>query len=185
MIIEKINKQIEHYTLSNGLQLYIHNNAEYNRMYANYAVNYGSIDTEYKIDGKLYTDPMGIAHYLEHLMFADGDLDFFDEFSNLGANANAYTSFDQTSYIFSTSSEYHKCLQILIEMVQTLNVSKERVLDEYGVIKEEIEMYASNPNHKLVNNTFNATCTSNYQNDIAGSLESIAKIDIEDIKRLF
>ncbi len=104
-------------------------------MYANYTVDFGSIDLSYELSGVAHTDPQGIAHYLEHLMFADNDKDFFDTFSENGASANAYTSFSQTSYIFSATDNYKLNLKTLIEMTQSLNLTSGRVEDEFGVIK--------------------------------------------------
>lgn len=185
MIINKLNEEIKFYTLSNGLKVYLYHNPEFTSMYANYTVDFGSIDTNYKFEGIDYSDPKGIAHYLEHLMFADGDQDYFDYFSKLGASSNAYTSFNQTSYLFSSSSNYEQNLKYLIEMVQTLNINQTRVESEFGVIKEEIEMYNSKPNFILQNMIFGSTFTSNYKYDIAGSVQSIAEISFDHIKRLF
>lgn len=185
MKINKLEETIDVFTLKNGLSVYAYCNPEFTSMYANYTVNFGSIDTTYKIDGQEYTDPKGIAHYLEHLMFADGSNDYFDYFSKLGASSNAYTSFNQTSYLFSSASNYEQNLTHLINMVQTLNIDEERVKSEFGVIKEEIEMYNSKPNFILQNKIFASTFISNYKYDIAGTVESIGEITYEHTKRLF
>lgn len=185
MKINKLNEEFQVHTLNNGLTVYLYNNPEFTNLYANYTVDFGSIDTEYEYEGKLYNDPKGIAHYLEHLMFADGSNDYFDYFSALGAQSNAYTSFNQTSYLFNGSSNYKQALKLLIEMVQTLKIDQARVEQEFGVIKEEIEMYASKPNFVLQNMLFSQACTSNYKHDIAGSIDSISEITYDHIKRLF
>ncbi|WOO87358.1 pitrilysin family protein [Mollicutes bacterium LVI A0039] len=185
MKINKLNEQFDVHVLKNGLTVYLYHNPEFTNMYANYTVDFGSIDTEYQFLDQEYTDPQGIAHYLEHLMFADGENDYFDYFSKLGASSNAYTSFNQTSYLFNASSNYEQCLKYLIDMVQTLKIDDVRVNEEFGVIKEEIEMYNSKPNFILQNMIFSSTCSSNYKNDIAGTVESIEQISYEHIKRLF
>ncbi len=185
MKINKLNEEFKVLTLSNGLTVYLYHNPEFTSMYANYTVDFGSIDTNYQFLDNEYSDPQGIAHYLEHLMFADGTNDYFDYFSKLGASSNAYTSFSQTSYLFSASSNYQQNLKYLIEMVQSLNVDQARVEDEFGVIKEEIEMYNSKPNFILQNMIFSSTCNTNYRHDIAGSVESIQEISFDHIKRLF
>ncbi len=185
MKIKKLDETIEVYTLANGLKVYSYYNPEFTSMYANYTVNFGSIDTNYNFEGSEYSDPKGIAHYLEHLMFADGSNDYFDYFSKLGASSNAYTSFNQTSYLFSAASNYEQNLKYLIEMVQTLNIDQARVEAEFGVIKEEIEMYNSKPNFILQNKIFASTFTSNFKYDIAGTVESISEITYEHTKRLF
>lgn len=185
MKINKLDEMINVFTLKNGLKVYSYYNPEFTSMYANYTLNFGSIDTNYNFEDKEYSDPKGIAHYLEHLMFADGTNDYFDYFSKLGASSNAYTSFNQTSYLFSAASNYEQNLKYLIEMVQTLNIDEARVKSEFGVIKEEIEMYNSKPNFVLQNKIFASTFTSNYKYDIAGTIESISEISYEHTKRLF
>ncbi len=185
MKINKLNEEIKQYKLDNGLTVYLYDNPEFTNLYANYTVNFGSIDTEYQFLNEEYSDPKGIAHYLEHLMFADGENDYFDYFSKYGAQSNAYTSFNQTSYLFNASSNYEQCLQLLIEMVQTLKIDEARVKSEFGVIKEEIEMYNSKPNFILQNMLFSQTCNSNYKYDIAGTIDSISEISYDHIKRLF
>ncbi len=185
MKINKLNEQVNEYTLANGLTVYIYDNPQFEKMYANYTVNFGSIDTEYQYEGVNYTDPKGIAHYLEHLMFADGENDYFDYFAKLGAQSNAYTSFTQTSYLFTASSNYIKCLKILLEMVQSLKINEKRVKSEFGVIKEEIEMYNSKPDFILQNKIFASSCQTNYKDDIAGTVKSISEINYDHIKRLF
>ncbi len=185
MIINKINEEFKFYQLENGLKVYLYNNDTFTNLYANYTVNFGSIDTNYKFNNKEYHDSNGIAHYLEHLMFANNDEDYFDLFAKYGANSNAYTSFTQTSYLINATDDYKKCLEVLIEMVQTLKLTPKRVKEEFGVIKEEIEMYNSKPNYILQNLLFENLCTSNYKYDIAGSVDSISLIDYKHIQRLF
>jgi len=65
----------------------------YSRHYALFATNYGSIDNRF-IDpetGKEVVVPEGIAHFLEHKLFAGEKGDAFTEFARLGAMANAFT----------------------------------------------------------------------------------------------
>lgn len=185
MKIKKLNEEINQYTLSNGLKVYMYYNPDFTSTYANYTLNFGSIDTDYEVANSKFSDPLGIAHYLEHLMFVNGEADYFDYFSELGANSNAYTSFNQTSYLVSFASNLQENLSTLIEMVQTLKIDEQRVKKEFGVIKEEIEMYNSKPNFVVQQMIFKSTFTTNFQYDIAGSLESIKKISYTDIKRLF
>lgn len=180
-ITENIKKAI----LSNGLTVYYFNNPEFEELYANYTLNYGSNDLEYFFGEEKFCDPMGIAHYLEHLMFANGELDYFDDFIKLGASSNAYTSFTQTSYLFTATSNYQENLQILLEMVQTLNVSEKQIEEEFGIIKEEIEMYNNKPNYQLQDLLFANSCNTNYRNNIAGTVDSISQITKEHIFRLF
>ena len=61
-------------------------NYKCNSFFASLNVKYGSIDTEFKIKGnkKTHKVPNGIAHFLEHKMFAmDGDEDVMGLFSKM------------------------------------------------------------------------------------------------------
>ena len=91
----------ERYYLCNhpsGLSIY-YLPKKMNSAYAFFGTRYGSVDNTFKTDteGEFLTVPDGIAHFLEHKLFANEDgSDSFEHFSMYGADANAYTSFDKT-----------------------------------------------------------------------------------------
>ena len=61
--------------------------------------------------------PQGIAHFLEHKLFEREDSgDVMAAFTELGAESNAFTSFTNTSYLFSTSENVLECLDLLEEL---------------------------------------------------------------------
>ena len=61
--------------------------------------------------------PDGIAHFLEHKMFEEEDGDVFNKFANFGASANAFTSFDRTAYLFSSTGHVKENLTTLLDFV--------------------------------------------------------------------
>ena len=81
-----------------------------------FGTKYGSINTIFKTnkDTDFVEVPEGIAHFLEHKLFENEDCDVFDLYAKTGANANAYTSFDKTCYLFSCSENYKESLEILL-----------------------------------------------------------------------
>jgi predicted Zn-dependent peptidase len=87
----------------------------FHKTYAVLSTEFGSIDNTFVPDQKneLLTVPDGVAHFLEHKMFEKADHDAFDLFGKLGADANAFTSFTQTRYLFSTTSHLHENLDVL------------------------------------------------------------------------
>ena len=88
--------------LDNGLKIFITEKKNFNTNYVIFGTKYGSIDTAFsKNGGEKVKVPEGIAHYLEHKLFESEDGDAFSRFSATGANANAFTSFDRTCYLFS------------------------------------------------------------------------------------
>ena len=86
-----------------GLTVLLYPMKGFSTAYALFGTNYGSVDTCFRKKGEpsFTTVPEGIAHYLEHKLFESEDGDAFRLFAETGADANAYTSFDRTCYLFS------------------------------------------------------------------------------------
>lgn len=170
--------------LDNGLNIYIFPKKDYVKQYAMLSVNFGSNDIEF-IDvknGRKRNMPLGIAHFLEHQLFEDKEKSIFDKFADLGASANAYTNFDSTNYLFSSSSNFEDSLINLIEFVQDPYFSEENVKKEQGIIVQEIKMYQDNPYWKSYFNLLSALYSKHpVKNDIAGTEESVMSITPEDL----
>ena len=111
------------------------------------ATRYGSIDRKFvPLDSDDYVEvPDGIAHFLEHKLFDMGDVDANDLFSELGAEANAYTSYDRTAYLFSATTNIDQSLTLLLDFVQQSNFTDEAVEREQGIIEQELLMYLDKP----------------------------------------
>lgn len=170
--------------LDNGLNIYIFPKKDYVKQYAMLSVNFGSNDIEF-IDvknGRKRNMPLGIAHFLEHQLFEDKEKSIFDKFADLGASANAYTNFDSTNYLFSSSSNFEDSLINLIEFVQDPYFSEENVKKEQGIIVQEIKMYQDNPYWKSYFNLLSALYSKHpVKNDIAGTEKSVMSITPEDL----
>ncbi len=159
---------------------------DYNTSYALLGANYGSVDTEFKVNGKKICVPAGTAHFLEHKLFENEDNDAFDEYAKTGASANAYTSFDKTCYLFRTSDNFEKSLEILLKYTLNPYFTDKTVKKEQGIIAEEIKMYQDNPSWRV----FFGMLGGLYHNhpvktDIAGTVESIGKITPEILYNCF
>ncbi|MCL2077902.1 MAG: insulinase family protein [Oscillospiraceae bacterium] len=156
--------------------------------YALFAAKYGSVDTTFKTneDGDFVTVPEGIAHYLEHKLFENDECDAFQLYARTGANANAYTSFDKTAYLFSCSQKFEENLEILLNFVQEPYFTDESVEKEQGIIAQEIKMYKDDPDWRVFMNGLQALYHNNpVRIDIAGTAESIAKIDKDLLYRCY
>lgn len=165
-----------------GLDIYVYPKKGYNSKYAIFGTKFGSMDNTFKLKHQeSYTVvPDGIAHYLEHKLFAGKEGDAFELFAKTGASANAYTSFSKTAYLFSCTENFEESLNILLDFVQSPYFTKENVEKERGIIAQEIKMYQDSPDWKVFINLLNAL----YKNhpvkiDTAGSVESISKITPE------
>lgn len=164
--------------LDNGLKIYIMEKPEFNSVYAVYGTKYGSIDSSFILNGEKVDVPDGIAHFLEHKLFESEEGDAFTKFAKTGAYANAFTSFDRTCYIFSATSKFEENLDILLEFVQNPYFTAETVKKEQGIIGQEIKMYDDSPSWCVLFNMLTAMYHNNpVKIDIAGTVDSIAKID--------
>lgn len=162
-----------------GLKILVYPKENYASAYAMFGTHYGSIDTDFRLAGeKAFTSvPEGIAHFLEHKLFESEDLDAFERYAKTGANANAYTSFDKTCYLFSCADKFTDSLEILLDFVTHPYFTEATVQKEQGIIGQEIQMCRDEPGWESLFLLLRAM----YHNcpvriDIAGTVESIADI---------
>ena len=168
--------QIRH---KSGLDIYVFPK-RLTTAYAVLATNYGAADTRFRLAGdEAWVDvPDGVAHFLEHKMFANEDgIDSFEKFGALGANANAYTSHDQTAYLFSCSEKFEESLKELLTYVTHPYFTPESVEKEQGIIAQEIRMGDDNPSSQRYYQLLRAL----YHNrqiytHICGTVDSITQI---------
>ena len=166
--------------LDNGLTVLVREMPGFDGVHAVYSTKFGSIDRAFELDGRRWDLPAGVAHFLEHKMFENEDGDAFALYAKTGANANAYTGFDRTSYVFTATSRVPENLDILLSFVSRPYFTKETIEKEQGIIGQEIKMYDDSPEWRLVFGIYQNL----YQNhgigeDIAGSTQSIAEITPE------
>lgn len=172
---------------SSGLPIYVYPKKGYKSAYAIFGTRYGSINNVFSVDsGEKITVPDGIAHYLEHKLFESEDGDAFVRYAKTGANANAYTSFDKTCYLFFCTGKFDESLEILLDFVQSPYFTAQTVEKEQGIIGQEIKMYDDSPDWRVLFNMLEAM----YENhpvkiDIAGTVDSIAKITAEKLYEVY
>ncbi len=178
------NPQLEesylHLTHESGLEIYVIPK-RLSTYFASVTVKYGSIDSRFRLDGQEMAVPDGIAHFLEHKMFESEDgTDAFARYGAVGADANAFTSFTRTSYIFSCTDRFYDSLEILLEMVSHPHFTQENVAKEQGIIGEEIGMMNDNPGWVILFDLLGALYRDHsVRIPIAGSVQSISGITPE------
>jgi predicted Zn-dependent peptidase len=106
--------------LDNGLQVVLLPKPGFAQTFVTFSTHYGSVDRAFRVQPNSdYTVvPDGIAHFLEHKMFESEKGDVFPEFSRYGASANAFTTFDLTSYLFSCTDNLKENLNLLLDFAQ-------------------------------------------------------------------
>lgn len=184
----EFNQTIVRGQLGNGMAVVLIPMKAFQKSYAVLTTDFGSIDQSFYSgpNRELVQLPAGCAHFLEHKLFEKEDHDAFDLFGKLGADSNAFTSYTQTSYQFSTTMNLHQCLEILLDFVQKPYFSKEGVAKEQGIIGQEIRMYADSPSSRLYTGTVaNLYPHDPMRQDIAGSEDSIAQITPDVLYRAY
>lgn len=134
--------------LANGLTIYVIPKENSKGIYATFTTKFGGHDIDFIPEGKeeVVSVPAGIAHFLEHKMFAQkSGEDVMSLFSKNGVSCNANTSSYKTCYLFDGSSHFEENLNLLLDYVQEPYFTEENVEKEKHIIEQEIDMTADNP----------------------------------------
>ncbi|MGI6188906.1 MAG: insulinase family protein [Clostridiales bacterium] len=183
-----LEENLVHYKHRYGLNVYILPKQAYKKQFAIYATHYGSNDNHFVVPGdkQPIKVPEGIAHFLEHKLFEKQEGNVFEDYSKLGANPNAFTSFTTTAYHFTSTGNFYECLDILINFVGQPYFTDQTVDKEKGIIAQEIIMYQDNPNWRVYFNLLKGLYHEHpVRNDIAGTVESIQKIDKDTLYKCY
>ena len=100
--LNNIDEVIYYKKLDNGLDVYLYNKEDSSNNYVTFTTKFGSIYNEFIPIGKskMIKVPHGVAHFLEHKVFAQKEGPQPEEFfAESGALCNAYTTFKNTTAI--------------------------------------------------------------------------------------
>ena len=166
--------------LPNGLTVAVVPRPGFSRKIAYFVTDHGSIHRKFTLNGEPVIAPAGSAHYLEHKLFDMPGRDITGEFAALGANPNAFTSYDMTAYYFTCTENFRQSLELLLEFVSTPYFTEETVRKEQEIIGQEIDMNEDSADTKV----FELLMEAMYQNHpirepILGTRASIAQITPE------
>lgn len=185
----KVKEKLYLEKLENGLTVMIVPKKNIQKKYVMWATHFGSMDNDFiapedKEETKI---PDGVAHFLEHKMFEqENGTNSLDTLTALGVNANAYTTTDHTAYLFECTDNFFPALDELMDYVQNPYFTDENVEKEKGIIGQEIRMYDDYPQWQVYMNAMKNMYKNNPINiDVAGSIESISKIDKEVLYKCY
>lgn len=185
---ERTGSQAHFIKHSSGLSIYVMEMPGFTGTSAMFGTRYGSVNTTFKTkaDEDFITVPEGIAHFLEHKLFENEDCDAIKLFAEMGANDNAYTSFDSTVYYFDCTDNFIESLEILLDFVTHPYFTQKSVDKEQGIIAQEIKMCEDNPYRCVYFNLLQAVYKNHpVRTEIAGTVDSIASIDAELLYRCY
>lgn len=176
-----MGEEVYYEKLENGLDVYLYNKEDCTNNYVTFTTKFGSIYNEFiPINkNKMVKVPHGVAHFLEHKVFVQkNDPQPEEFFARSGALCNAYTTFKNTTYLFSGPDHLKENINFLLDYVQDPYFTKENVDSEKGIITQEIHMCDDNPTDVMYeyirkNSFFN----NPFKDSIIGTVQDINKID--------
>lgn len=132
----------------------------------------------------------GLSHFLEHMMFKGtptrSALDINLELGNIGAQANAFTSEENTVYYATVIPEKFKAMQELLSDMLRPALDPEEFSMERKVILEEIALYRDRPHFYLFEHAFKDYFGNHPAgNSVLGSDESISVVTRDEMKEYF
>ena len=185
----KIQEKVYIEKMKNGLTVMVFPRKNIQKKYIIWGTKFGSIDNHFISQGDTEETivPDGIAHYLEHKLFEqENGKNSLDVLSSLGVDANAYTSNSITAYLYECSDNFYKALDEFMNYVQNPYFTDENVEKERGIIGQEIMMYDDYPDWKLYMNAIRCMYSKNsIRIDVAGTKETIAKINKENLYKIY
>ena len=186
--INNINEDIYYEKLDNGLDVYLYINNNMHNNYVTFTTKYGSIYNEFEDNnGKMIKVPNGIAHFLEHKVFVQKDGPQPEEFyGSSGAISNAYTTFKNTTYLFSGVNNLEDNVNYLLDFVQDLYLTKENVESEKGIITQEINMCNDRPSDLLYDKIrMNTIKVNPFKESIIGTVKEVKSITKEELETCY
>jgi len=188
-IYDTINETLYTHTLSNSLTVYMLPKPGFHKTYVTLSTPLGSNITTYHKDGKTNSIPYGVAHFLEHKLFEQEGKDVSELFALNGAQVNAYTMNNRTTYLFSCTDHVLPNIKLLLQFVFHPTFTQEGIETEIGIINQEISMYEDDPNTAIYMGVLrNMYHNHPVQYDILGTTSSIATINktiLDDVHQLF
>lgn len=185
--LKGLDEKIYYDECENGLKIYVWVNPKIHTVKGSFTYIVGSEDVEFKVGTTNLTVPFGTAHYLEHMICKEkNDSYMLKKFQELGCYSNASTYAYKTVYEFVGSENIKDAIELLLNVTQEKEFSKDAFEKERGPILEEARRNMDNASRDIMMK-LNRSLFHAYPNRIPGegTLEDIKKITLEDVKLLY
>lgn len=182
----KYNLEMTKKTLDNGLTVILIHKPDYAKSFFMLSAPVGGADIIQSVNGERVVRRSGLAHYMEHQMFRYDGQDVSELFARMQCSSNAFTTYFDTSYYFQTTADIYEPLKLLLNFVENLDITKDSVEKERGIILSEYDMYDQAPEQRLLKETW----ISMYHNhpmkvDVLGTPEDISDISVDDLSAFY
>lgn len=169
--------------LDNGLKVQLFNNNKKNRTIGSIYINCGGLDNHFIYDGKEYTQPYGVAHFLEHYLIEKSIYGNIGEyFDDEYINSNGITGGIETEYFISTVHDFEENFKKLLRIVNCPQFDEEKIEDVKNPIISEIHRKQDNPDFRY--DVYIDSCINDRRlhGVTLGEPEDIKKMTIDDLK---
>jgi len=176
------NNELKVHTLKNGLTLLGEVKPSAQSVGIGFFVRTGSRDETKK--------EAGVSHFLEHMMFKGtarrSSIDITYQLGNIGAQANAYTSEENTVYYSAVLPEYFAQMQELLSDMLRPSLDPSEFDMEKKVILEEIALYKDRPHFYLFEKAM-ADFFGDHPagNSVLGTTDTIGAVSRDEMKAYF
>ncbi len=181
-----MNNYFKH-TSINGMEIILIKKEGYVKSYAGIGVKFGASNLTYEENGNIFKLKPGIAHFLEHKLFAQKEgFDAFSKFTKMNASSNAYTTNDKTVYYFQTNDDLKNPLSLLINMYYNPYFTDSNVESEKDIINSELKMNMDDVGYLYSNKILEEVYPDDdYSKLILGTEEDIKSITKEDLYQAY
>lgn len=177
-------KDIKKVVLDNGLTILVFRNTQTPKVLLQIAYDIGSWVEQ--------SGEKGMAHLIEHMIFkgtekmSEGDIDSISR--KYGADFNAFTSKDMTSYYFeSDKNNWKPFVGILADCMQNARFDSEHLASEFKAVIQELRMYADRYWNVMMELAASNIYPSNhpYHYPIIGFKQDLVNITAEHLKAFY
>src|SRR5574344_1720117 len=191
-VMKKIKLKGLHETIyydkcSNGLKVYVWKSNEKKSFMGTITYRVGGEDIEYLVNNHDEQVPVGTHHYLEHMLCKRDDGEpISHSYQKYGSSSNAFTSEDQTTYLFYGTNHLQEHVSILLDSNQNKVIKSDIFEKERGPILEEARMRSDS-----VGNTcyylMNQMLFHHYPNhlDLTGGVDNVKAITLDDLNKVY
>ena len=176
-------KMIETYTFKNGIRLAVENMPYAKTLSCTFDFNAGTL---YEKD-----DESGIAHLIEHLIFAGtkkrNKFQIRNELDNINTIFNAQTTITKTRFYIKNIKEYFEtAFDVMMDVLQNSTFSLSNIEKEKDIVKDEIIRY-KDINTDIISEATRSAFFSGtgYDKTILGTNESLDKITRKQILNFY
>lgn len=179
-----MNNNLKKVVLDNGLTILVFKNTQTPKVLLQIAYDVGSYIEQ---EGE-----RGMAHLIEHMIFkgtekmSEGDIDSIAR--KYGADFNAFTGNDMTSYYFEVDkNNWYPFVDILADCMQNARFDSEHLASEFRAVIQELRMYSDKYWSVMLEHAAKNIYPSNYpyHYPIIGFKQDLVNIKAEDLKNFY